>query len=275
MRQAFLALMAGALLVVPAFAQDDPPQNIAFEGGTLTIAQNEDFEKILTFNGKELARNYQLFYNRTVVVAGKNVALFDIGDGGNMCGTNAVMVWKPDEGEVQATIAGEDCGSPAAAVTDYNIYFVPFLLPGASGTVQVWTPTDGMKLAGNIAFAPQPGTGWADLDPAKLDNIVDTLSNADVYAAAQAMLGDEITQFATGLLVGGGAEVLPSGIFWSSGCVPHACGSFDSFMAVDAKGKKLYFAQRQDSGDTKTWPALTEWPKDVADAARGAIPMPE
>jgi hypothetical protein len=275
MRQAFLALMTSVLLAVPAFAQDEPPQDIPFEGGTLTIMQNEDFEKILTFNGKELARNYQLFYNRTAVVAGKNVALFDIGDGGNMCGTNAVMVWKPDEGEVQATIAGEDCGSPAAAVTDYNIYFVPYLLPGDAKPVQVWTPTEGMKVAGHMAFAPQPGTGWADLDPAKLNNMVDTFGNADVYPAAQALLGDEITQVATGLLVGGGAEVLPSGAFWSSGCVPHACGSHDAFMAIDAKGRKLYFAQRQDSGNMKAWPALAEWPKDVADAARSAIPMPQ
>jgi hypothetical protein len=275
MRQAFFASIAGVLLAMPAVAQDEEPQDIPFEGGTLTITQNEDFEKILTFDGKELARNYQLFYNRTVVVAGKNVALFDIGDGGNMCGTNAVIVWKPDQGEVEATIAGEDCGSPPAAVTDDSIYFVPYLLPGASKPVEVWTPADGMELAGNMSFAPKPGTGWADLDPAKVNNMIDTFSNADVYAAAQAMLGDEITQVANGLIVGGDAQVLPTGAFWSSGCVPHACGSYDAFMAIDAKGKKLYFAQQQDSGETKTWPALGEWPKDVAEAARSAIPMPE
>jgi hypothetical protein len=275
MRQMWLALMAGALLAMPAFAQDDPPQDIPFEGGTLTIATNDEGMRALTFNGQELVSNFVLYYNRTVEISGRKVALFDSGDGGNQCGTNVVLVWKPDNGEVKADIAGEDCGSPPAAVTDYNVYFVPYLLPGDTRPVQVWSPEEGMKLAGNMSFAPQPGTVWADLDPDKLQNIVDTFGNADVYAAARAMLGDEMTEFATGLLVGGGAQVLPSGAFWASGCVPHACGSYDAFMAIDAKGKKLYFAQQQAEGETKTWPALGEWPSDIVEAARSAIPMPQ
>ena len=67
----------------------------------------------------------------------------------------------------------------------------------------------------------------------------------------------------TGLSVGGGAEVLTSGIFYSSGCVPHACGLSNAFMAVDAKGQKLYFAQQQDNAPPAAWPALDGWPAEV------------
>ena len=86
-----------------------------------------------------------------------------------------------------------------------------------------------------MSYTPEPGTDWKDLDPAKLYNIVDAFKNEAVYAAGQKLLGDAITDFATGLLVGGGTESTPSGIFYSSGCVPHACGGADAFMAVDAE----------------------------------------
>ena len=72
------------------------------------------------------------------------------------------------------------------------------------------------------------------------------MKNEAVYEAAQELLGDRLTDVATGLLTGGGTETTPSGIFYASGCVPHACGSADAFMAIDPKGRKLYFAQQGD-----------------------------
>ena len=158
---------------------------------------------MLAFNGKELTRNYVVNYAKTVEVGGQQVALFDVGDGGNQCGTATVIVWKPENGAVESAVAGDDCGSPPAAVTEQSIYFVPFLLPGASKPAQMWTPSDGLRVAGTLAFTPQPGTDWKDLDPAKLHNIVDAFDNEAVYAAGKQLLGDAITDVATGLLVGG------------------------------------------------------------------------
>ena len=108
-------LLASIFVVVAATAsaQDEPPQApIPFEGGTLTIAEGEDIEKVLAFDGDELARGYVLYYDRTVEIAGRNVALFQTGDGGNQCGTATVIVWKPEDGAVKSVTAGDDCGSP-------------------------------------------------------------------------------------------------------------------------------------------------------------------
>ena len=54
---------------------------------------------MLAFNGKELTRNYVVYYDKTVEVGGQQVALFDVGDGGNQCGTATVIVWKPENGD--------------------------------------------------------------------------------------------------------------------------------------------------------------------------------
>jgi hypothetical protein len=265
-------LLAASFLLSAGWAHalEAGPEKIPFEGGTLTITETEDMDKVLAFDGKELARNYVVFHDRMVEVGGMKVALFSVGDGGNACGAATVIVWRPENG-IQSQIVGEDCGSPPAAVTDSTIYFVPYLMPGATDIVQSWTPQAGLKVAGTLSFTPQPGTGWADLDPAKIDNIIDTLQNEAVYAAAQALLGDKLVEVTTGLLVGGGAETVPSGAFYASGCVPHACGSADAFMAVDAKAQKLYFAQKGEQPEPSAWPALAEWPADLRDAMHNAI----
>jgi hypothetical protein len=264
----FAAMAAAAGI---ASAEQTQPQNFPFAGGTLTITETEDSDKTLTFDGKELTRAYVLYHNKTVEVAGQQVALFDAGDGGNQCGTATVIVWKPENGEVQSVAAGDDCGSPPPAITDQSIYFVPYLLPGASKMAQVWTPTGGLQVAGTLSFTPQPGTGWADLDPAKLDNIVDAFDNEAVYEAGKTLLGDAMTDFATGLLVGGGTESTASGVFYASGCVPHDCGGADAFMAVDPRGHKLYFAQQSEHPETSTWPSIKSWPADVREAKEAAL----
>lgn len=267
MKPSFAGILAAAWLAAGtsvADAQDEPQAPIPFAGGKLTITENEDGLKVLAFDGKELASNYLVLYDRTVEVGGTKVALFGVGDGGNQCGPAEVMVWKPEGGDIKTDTVGEDCGAPPAAVTDSSIYFVPYLLPGETNNVQVWTPDGGIAVVGTIAYAPQPGTDWKDLDPARFEYIVDSMKNAAVYAAAQKLLGDRMVDFMTGLGTGGSTETTPSGIFYASGCVPHACGSVDSFMAIDRRAKKLYFAQQgDDPKKPSTWPDLKTWPAEI------------
>jgi hypothetical protein len=260
------------LLSTIVYAQQAEPEKMPFAGGELTITENENFEKVLAFDGKEIARNYQAFFERTVTVAGTDVALVSMGDGGNACGPATILVWKPEGEGIKHDIVGEDCGAPAAAATTEQIYFVPYLAPGASSeAVQVWTPSEGVRVAGLISYTPQPGTGWTDLDAGALDHIVDAFENAELYQEAQDLLGDDLSTVVTGLFVGGGVEKTTSGIVYASGCTPHACGLADSFMGIDQPGKKLFFAHQQENGGPKTWPALDVWPKDLADVMGKAL----
>jgi hypothetical protein len=200
------------------------------------------------------------------------VALVASGDGGNQCAPATVIVWKPRDGDIRTDIIGEDCGAPPAAVTEYSIYFVPYLLPGDSNNVQVWTPERGLQMVGTITYASQPGTGWDDLDPAKLDYLTDAMKNDAVYRAAQQLLGDKLLDVVTGMQTGGSVETSPSGLLYASGCVPHACGSADAFMALDRTAHALYFAQQDDNGGApRTWPALETWPAEAADLMRQAL----
>ncbi|RRI02685.1 hypothetical protein EH240_11875 [Mesorhizobium tamadayense] len=258
-----------------AASDEEKQAPIPFEGGQLTITQPEqDGEKVLAYDGKQLASNYDVFFDKLVKIGDVNVALVDVGDGGNQCGPAKVIVWKPKDGEIQTTVVEQDeCGAPPAAVSDSAIYFVPYLLPGDSKPALQWSPTTGLTTSGELTYTPEPGTDWKDVDPSKYDNIVDAFHNEAVYKAAEALLGKGMPDMATSLLVGGGTEKTASGAFYASGCVPHDCGGNDGFMAVDPVKHKVYFARRGDNGEPDAWPDVKSWPDDikkVLDEAQGS-----
>jgi hypothetical protein len=240
---------------------------IPFAGGELTITQQEEYgEKVLAFDGRKIAHNYQVDFDRIASVGGTDVAMVDVGDGGNACGPAKVLIWKPEGGDVRTETVGKDCGAPPAAISDDRIVFLPYVLPGATAPVQTWSPDTGLTTAGELSFAPEPGTGWKDLDPAKLAGMISALSNAAVYRASRKLLGDRMEEVVTGLSVSGAPETTKMGLVFGNGCTPHACGIADSFMAVDTRNKAVYFAHQVEKG-IDAWPALKRWP----DAVRGLM----
>jgi len=107
-------------------------------------------------------------------------------------------------------------------------------------------------------------TGWQDLDPARFEYIIDSMKNAAVYGEAQKLMGNKLVEVMTALGTGGTTETSPSGILYASGCVPHACGGADGFMAIDPKARKLYFAQQGDDPKRpSTWPDVSTWPAEI------------
>ncbi|MET2830083.1 hypothetical protein [Mesorhizobium shangrilense] len=251
-----------------ALTENDKQAPIPFEGGQLTITQPEqDGEKVLSYDGQQLASNYDVFFDKIVKIGDVNVALVDVGDGGNQCGPAKLIVWKPEGGTIQSIrVEQDECGAPPAAISDSAIYFVPYLLPGDSKPALQWSPQGGLSTSGNLTYMPEPGTQWKDVDPSKYDNIIDAFHNEAVYKEAEKVLGKDMTDMATSLLVGGGTEKTASGAFYATGCVPHDCGGNDGFMAVDPAKQKLYFARRGDNGEPQAWPAVATWPADIKEA---------
>ncbi len=88
---------------------------------------------------------------------------------------------------------------------------------------------------------------------------------------ARQLLGDAITDVATGLLVGGGTESTPSGVFYASGCVPHACGGADAFMAVDPQRPQALFRAAERGSGRVDLAVLEDWPADVKEAMQTAL----
>lgn len=272
-----LAAVFGLGLCAGAFAETEKPQSIPFGGGALTVTQKEEYgEKTLSFGGQELDTAYVIYFDRIATLGDVEVALFDVGDGGNACGPAKLMVWKGENDAIQrASIGEDDCGAPVAALASDWIYFVPWLTPGTSGVVKRWTPQDGFSTAGTLAYAPEAGTTWKDVDPARLGSLLDAFRNEAVYARAKELAGDRLEEIATSLLVSGEPEKTASGVLYGDGCIPHACGAYDGFMAVDAAGQKLYLARQTDGRSPEAWPEMATWPADLREIMEKALAKSE
>ncbi|MET3661426.1 hypothetical protein [Aquamicrobium ahrensii] len=272
-----LAALIGVGLCVGAFAQSDEQQSVPFADGALTITQKEEYgEKTLSFGDKELASAYVVYFDQIAKLGDVEVALFDVGDGGNACGPAKIMVWKGEDGAIRrASIGEDDCGAPVTAVAGDWLYFVPWLTPGTSGVVKRWTPQDGFATAGKLTYAPEAGTTWKDIDPARLGSMIDAFGNEAVYDRAQELLGDRLEEVATSLLVSGAPEKTGSGLIFGDGCIPHACGTYNGFMAIDAANEKLYLARQTDDNRPEAWPAAESWPADLREAMEKALTSSE
>lgn len=206
---------------------------ISFEGGQLTITQQKRYgEKVLAFDGKELARNYEVDIDKIVDLGNVRVALVNVADGGNLCGPAKVIVWKPKGGTIQSTKVEQDrCGAPAAAISNGVIYFVPYLMPGASKPLQQWSPFEGLITSGNVIYTPEPGTGWKDIDSSRID-MIEIFRNEGVYKEAENLLGEKVTEIATHMIVSDGIDKTESGVFYASGCARTIAGSTPSWQSI-------------------------------------------
>lgn len=249
----------------PAFAQ---AEDIPFADGVIRIEENADYEKVITYDGREIGRDYMVFFDRIVDVGGTDVALMSVGPGGNACGANTLMVWKNEGGDLQTDKLPGDCGWPAPAVSDYRIVFVPWVGPGEELPVRSWTPEDGFSMAGTLRFSPEPDTGWADLATAPAVHPLDYFSNEAFLAQATATLGEELEEYATGLRVASEMQEIGDGLYAGTGCVPHNCGGADSLLVIDFEGKTAWFAQMRGTG-VANWPDLSDWPAAAREAAKG------
>ena len=84
---------------------DEKSAPVPFADGTFTIVEQPEEDKILAYDGKEIARDYYVGFDRIAKVGGIDVALFNVGSGGNQCGPATIIAWKP-EGSARCKACG-------------------------------------------------------------------------------------------------------------------------------------------------------------------------
>lgn len=251
-----------------ALAEVEVPAAVPFAGGEFTFAIGEDEEITMSYAGQEVHRAPIIKFDKIVSVAGVEAALFSAGDGGNGCGPQMLIFTLPQDAvDPVIDIAGEECGAPEPAFTADAIHFVPHVSPGGTAIVERWTPKAGVQVAGELVFMPQPETGWADLDPAKITHPVELFDNAELYTALQKLAGDRFVELADKLATASPPQMIDGKFLAAPGCQPSACASDKGFAGLDIEKKSVFAAIRTEDGTETLWPAdKAVWPEALIKA---------
>jgi hypothetical protein len=268
LRAFFVAL--SVCLATSALAQEDElPTPVKFGDGEFTFTRVEDNETALSYNGKELYRNFYVGFQQLAKVEDTDVALFFGSDGGNACGPAQLIITLPESSpDPKVEIVGEDCGAPDPAVSRYRVAFVPFYAaPGRPEPLIVWTPAGGLVRMGEIRFLPQENTNWGNFDPSKASDTMALFDNENVYDAASALLGEKLGEVVFGLSVSSAPEIIGGKYVAASGCQPHACGGANAFFGIDLEKRQVYAASRISDQPEQFWPAdFAAWPEALRQA---------
>jgi hypothetical protein len=256
-----------------AMAQEEIPAPFKFGDGEITFARGEDDEIAVTFNGQEIYRNYFVMFDRLAKIGETDAALLLGGPGGNACGPATLIITQPEgAADAKVDIVGEECGAPSAAVSQNEILFVPYLVPGAREKVQSWTPDGGLTVTGELAYLPKEGSNWSNLDPSKADHPYALLNNADVYAAAQTLTAEKFGELVMLLGVAGPPEVIDKTYVAAPGCQAHACGAANGFLGIDLEKKQVFAATKYSDANATLWPAdIASWPEPLKKAWEASV----
>jgi hypothetical protein len=268
LRAVFVSLTL--LLAAPVLAQEDElAAPVKFGEGEFTFTRVEDGETALSYEGREIYRNFYVGFHQVAKIEDTDVALFFGSDGGNACGPAQLIVTLPQkEQDPKVEIAGEECGAPDPAVSRGRIAFVPFYAaPGRPEPLMIWTPAGGLIRMGEIRFLPQDNTNWANFDPSKAADPSMLFDNKDVYDSAVSLLGDKLGEVVLGLSVSGAPEIIGGKYVAASGCQPHACGGANGFFGIDLEKHQVFAANRLSDQPEQFWPAdFAAWPQELRDA---------
>jgi len=234
-------------------------EEIPFDGDTIIVTDTGNGEQIISINDEEIARNYYASFDRVTKVEDAPVAIFYMSDGGNSCGPTTLLIWRDiHDGKIKQFDHDEDCQTPAPSISDDAIFFIPYLNPGESRLLNAWSPSSGISSKGQLSFAPQAGTGWADLKAKPASHPIDFFQNEVIHDMAKKLTGDDFAVFAKGLSVAVDPRPLRMGVIMASGCTPHNCGVKDSLILIDEENQTIFLAQ-QNENDFNYWPPKDQW----------------
>ncbi|WP_407530113.1 hypothetical protein [Methylobacterium oryzisoli] len=134
--------------------------------------------------------------------------------------------------------------------------------PNAEGERWVWTPADGLRSDGRVAFAPASDKGWADLRDRSLEHPMELFDNGAVSVRLAQLLGDQKPQALTAMSGPGGGRY-EGDRFIGEVCQWHNCPSSGGITVVDIPGKRVFIAWKPDGKKIEVRPPVGEWPSEV------------
>lgn len=264
-----LALAVILLTLSSTAGADQAQPSIKLGGRMLQLASTQDSRMEAKVDDQVVAEGAYLeveaSFNQDSASGGpRGAAVMLASDGGNGCPGNYVVVSVDKDGTAAATDPFGTCSDTAETSAADGVITVRFPpVAGHDGTVYRWSFAAGLEPPVTEAFQPKPGTGWADAPELVGRYPWEALDNADVYAAFQALLGDDFKTFTDYF---GKADQMTA---TSDGIIVGDCfddsgeESSDLLIGIDPANHKVYAVMQDGNEAPRFYPPKDQWPASL------------
>jgi len=261
MRFPAVLLAAAFCVIAPCAGAAEPEEQVKLGPRTLEIVKLDEETSRARIGDKTVAQDYYVHIEQSFSAGGRGTAVLSVSNGGNGCAAMYEVVSVDAAGQVAATAPFGTCSDLAdiaGSATAITVRFAP--IGGTDGTLYRWTAGTGLAAPERLAFAPKPGTGWAEAGDLVGQHPSTLFDNAAIYAALKTLLGRDYPLLLDRLLVANEMTSSEGNLITGSGCMAHACNSDNAFVALDPAKQQIYVALRQEGKAERFYPAAARWP---------------
>lgn len=262
-RSAFIV----AITVLPAGIQPAKAIDIESLFGHTVRLEGEYPERALKIDGRELHRNAILLFDQVIIVNGVPALIGSSSDGGNMCDGTPFVVSFPVDGKPRFDGPIDACANIGHEVYEDRIVFSTNNIPGKGREQWSWTPADGLKELGDMAFVAEDKSGWQALRERSFQHPSDALKNAEIAAALKSLLGSDFEAFQE-IITGTGGGEFKSDDYVGTTCTAHMCMEEEAFLFLSAKDRQAFAAWKPYERKIVVHPPVKQWPEKAKQELR-------
>jgi hypothetical protein len=211
---------------------------------------------------------------------GLDAAALYIDEGGASCesGVEVLVVARPGAAPAIGRIDDTGCFSRPIVGKERSLQFRgpedalvirTSVSPTSGGQLWRFTPGDGLKLVGNLTFAPQPGTAMSLASTSSVRYAFQFYDNAEFLERFQSLVGSDATSIMRANQTAAPVNQSSDGRFVvAPGCMPHNCTDEAGLLVVDRQTSSVYVAYKPDGRPIKVYPAVGAWPSSARQALK-------
>lgn len=224
-------------------------------------------ERALKIDGRELHRNAILLFDGLIIVSGVPALIGSSSNGGNACDSSPFVVSFPPEGKPRFDGPIEACAYIQHEFFADKIVFSTNNIPGKGREHWSWTPADGLKELGVVAFIPEDESGWQALRERSFQHPSDALKNAEIAETLKTLLGADFEAFQE-IITGTGGGEFKSDDYVGTTCTAHMCREEEALLFLSSKDRQAFAAWKPYEKKIVVYPPVTQWPEKAKQELR-------
>jgi len=172
-------------------------------GHSISLGE-QDYEKILKIDGREMHRNAIILFDEMTTVSGVPIIIGSSSGGGNACNGSPFVLSLPIDGKAKLDGPLDSCAYITHEILNDKVVFSSPNLPGKGQDNWEWTAEAGLKSIGTTEFKASDNSGWNALREQTIRYPWDVFDNVEISAQIKQLLGSDFEKYQTILTGVGG-----------------------------------------------------------------------